>query len=255
MNITQTGSRMRGPAVSFANVSLSLGGTAVLERVSFEVQSGEIHCIIGPNGGGKTSLVRSLLGEMPVSGRISIAWHDASTTVGYVPQALDLDRTLPVTVNDFMALIRQRRPAFFGLAARHRAEVAAALERVGLAGKGARKLGDLSGGERQRLLLTQALMPRPSLLVLDEPLTAMDEAGMRLFEDIVLAVADEGMTIIWIAHDLPQVRRMADRVTCLNRSVRFHGTPEEVLTPAHVAEVFGFAAALAPKGVLAEAAP
>jgi zinc transport system ATP-binding protein len=115
------------------------------------------------------------------------------------------------------------------------------LERVGLAGKGARKLGDLSGGERQRLLLAQALLPQPALLVLDEPLTAMDEAGMRLFENLVLAIADEGVTVIWIAHDLPQVHRMADRVTCLNRTVRFQGPPEEVLTPARIAEMFGFA--------------
>lgn len=231
---------MRGPAVRFANVSLSLGGTSILESVSFDVLPGEIHCIIGPNGGGKTSLVRSLLGEMPVSGEISIAWNGGGTTIGYVPQALDLDRTLPVTVDDFMAMICQRRPAFLGLARRHRKEAGDALARVGLAGKGARRLGDLSGGERQRVLLAQALMPQPALLVLDEPLTAMDEAGMRLFEDLVLAVADEGVTILWIAHDLAQVRRMADRVTCLNRTVRFHGLPEEVLTPERIGDVFGF---------------
>jgi zinc transport system ATP-binding protein len=233
---------MRGPAVRFTNVGLSLGGTAVLEGVSFTVQPGEIHCIIGPNGGGKTSLIRSLLGEMPATGEIAIVWNGAaSTTIGYVPQALDLDRTLPVTVDDFMAMIRQRRPVFFGLARRYRQEVAEVLERVGLAGKGTRKLGDLSGGERQRLLLAQALLPQPALLVLDEPLTAMDEAGMRLFENLVLAIADEGVTVIWIAHDLPQVHRMADRVTCLNRTVRFEGPPEEVLTPARIAEMFGFA--------------
>jgi zinc transport system ATP-binding protein len=246
---------VRGPAVHFANVGLSLGGTSILDGVSFDVRPGEIHCIVGPNGGGKTSLIRSLLGEMPVSGQISIDWNGGPRTIGYVPQALDLDRTLPVTVNDFMAMIRQRRPAFLGLASRYRKEVAAVLERVGLAGKGDRKLGDLSGGERQRILLAQALMPRPSLLVLDEPLTAMDEAGMRLFEDIVLAVADEGVTIIWIAHDLAQVRRMADRVTCLNRTVRFDGVPEEVLTPVRIAEVFGFTGVLETKGEPAEAAP
>jgi zinc transport system ATP-binding protein len=104
------------------------------------------------------------------------------------------------------------------------------------------------------VLLAQALLPQPALLILDEPLTAMDDAGMRLFESILLNIVEEGVTIIWIAHDLPQVRRMADRVTCLNRTVRFHGAPEEVLTPARIEEVFGAVGAVA-KREYTEAVP
>ncbi|HEY8510173.1 MAG TPA: metal ABC transporter ATP-binding protein [Steroidobacteraceae bacterium] len=232
---------MSGPAISFSHVSLALRGTQILEDVTFSVQAGEIHCLVGPNGGGKTSLLRCLLGEMPHTGEISLTWQD-SRVIGYVPQSIDLDRTLPVTVNDFFALIGQRRPAFLGLSRAQRRRTEEVLERVGLAGKGGRKLGDLSGGERQRVLLAQALMPPPALLLLDEPIAAIDEQGARLFEGILREVAGQGTTILWIAHDLPQVRRLANRVTCLNRTVRFHGVPEEVLTPESIAEIFGITA-------------
>ena len=237
---------MAGPAISFSHVSLTLRGTPILEDVTFTVQPGEVHCLIGPNGGGKTSLVRSLLGEMPHTGEISIRW-DGNAITGYVPQALDLDRQLPVTVNDFMALIGQRRPAFLGFSKCQRAAAAAALERVGLGGKGGRKLGDLSGGERQRVLLAQALTPPPALLILDEPMAAMDESGAQVFESLVREVAGQKVTVVWIAHDLAQVRRLANTVTCLNRTVRFSGPPLEALTAERIADIFG----LAPAGAAA----
>jgi zinc transport system ATP-binding protein len=229
---------VNGPEVRFSGVGLSLGGTPILQDVTFRMQPGSIHCLIGPNGGGKSSLLRSLLGEMPITGEIAIEWHNGRT-IGYVPQSLEFDRLLPVTVKDFMALISQRRPAFFGLGKPHRAAVAAALERVGLGGKERRKLGDLSGGERQRLLLAQSLVPTPALLLLDEPVSALDESGERLFEQTVLDLAESGVTVLWIAHDLAQVRRLADHVTCLNRSIRFDGPPDEVLTAEKIAEAFG----------------
>jgi zinc transport system ATP-binding protein len=234
---------VNGPTLRFSGVSLSLGGTTILDDVSFQVQPGTIHCLIGPNGGGKSSLMRSVLGEMPIRGEIAIEWRNRRT-IGYVPQSLEFDRLLPVSVSDFMALICQRRPAFLGLSRRHRQAVGAALERVGLAGKERRRLGDLSGGERQRLLLAQSLIPTPSLLLLDEPASAMDEAGERLLESTVQELADSGTTVLWIAHDFSQVRRLADRVTCLNRTVRFDGPPEEVLSAQSIAETFGSQSAL-----------
>lgn len=228
----------RGPAIRFERVNLTLGGTRILEDVSFTVASGEIHCLIGPNGGGKTSLVRSLLGQMPHEGRIEIAWNDG-TTIGYVPQALDFDKTLPVTVMDFMAIVCEKvRPAFVGASRVRRSEAEAALDRVGLAGKRKRKLGSLSGGERQRVLFAQALLPPPSLLVLDEPMTAMDEMGAGRFASLIKELAADGVTIVWIAHDLAQVRAMANTVTCLDRVVLKHGPPDEVLGSLDAAQIF-----------------
>jgi len=221
---------VRGPAITFREVGLELGGARILHDVDFKVEAGSIHCVIGPNGGGKTSLIRCLLGQMPHTGTISIEWNDDKRTIGYVPQLLDFDRTLPVTVDDFMSLVcERRRPAFFGLSRKRRAEAEAALARVGLRGKGKTKLGSLSGGERQRVLFAQALLPDPALLVLDEPMTAMDEIGESLFLDMIRELAANGVTIVWVAHDLAQVREMAHAVTCINRTVLFSGPPETVL--------------------------
>ncbi|HEX9877420.1 MAG TPA: metal ABC transporter ATP-binding protein [Gammaproteobacteria bacterium] len=220
---------MRGPSIRFDNVGLQLGGVDILSTVSFAVGSGEIHCLIGPNGGGKTSLVRCLLGQMPHSGTIDVGW-DENRTIGYVPQLLDFDKTLPVTVNDFLAMVCQkRRPAFVGMSKATRATSDAVLDRVGLIGKGKTKLGSLSGGERQRVLFAQALIPAPALLVLDEPMTSMDEVGVERFASVIRELAADGVTILWIAHNLAQVREMAHSVSCIKRTLLFSGPPSEVL--------------------------
>ena len=226
---------MTGPGIRFDDVGLELGGVEILRGISFEVSAGEVHCLIGPNGGGKTSLVRCALGQMPHTGRISIDWGERRH-IGYVPQFLDFDKTLPVTVEDFMAMVCQkRRPAFVGLSRHSRSRTDAALARVGLNGKRRSKLGSLSGGERQRVLFAQALIPHPALLVLDEPMTSMDEVGAELFARIIGELAAEGVTILWIAHDLTQVTRMAAKVSCINRTLLFSGPPADVLA-GHEAE-------------------
>ncbi len=130
---------MRGPAIVFDNVSLRLGGTQVLEDISFRVEAGALHCLVGPNGGGKTSLVRALLGQMPHSGTVRFE-GEVTTPVGYVPQLPDFDRNLPMTVNDLMALLGQRRPAFLGSNRSAKAANAEALSRTGVAGMGAKPL-------------------------------------------------------------------------------------------------------------------
>ena len=236
---------MRGPRITFEGVRLQLSGNDILHDINLSVEAGTIHCLIGPNGGGKTSLIRCLLGQMPHAGTISVAW-DKDRTTGYMPQLLDFDKTLPITVTDFMAMIcQQYRPAFTGLGRRHRARVRAALDRVGLEPKRKSRLGSLSGGERQRVLFAQALIPEPSLLVLDEPMTSMDEVGAAIFVKVVKELAAHGATIIWIAHDLAQVRATADMVSCVNRTILFSGPPAEVLTDRDAASLFGQVGSLA----------
>ncbi len=231
-----------GPSLHFEDVGLWLGGGSILEHIDFAVEAGTIHCLIGPNGGGKTSLLRSLLGQMPHTGTIRIRWGRART-IGYVPQALDFDRTLPMTVEDFLAMTCQHRPAFLGLGRRHRAEVAEALDRVGMSGKRKRLFGALSGGERQRVLLAQALIPRPRLLILDEPATGLDREGDELVRSFCREFRDEGATVLVIHHDLSVVRELGDAVTCVNRRVLFSGPPESELTPDRVFSIFSSAKA------------
>ncbi|UFH50387.1 metal ABC transporter ATP-binding protein [Pseudomonas sp. KNUC1026] len=221
---------MQGPAVVFENVSLQLGGTAVLDQVSFTVQAGALHCLVGPNGGGKTSLVRALLGQMPHRGSIRLE-GPATGPVGYVPQLPDFDRNLPMTVNDLMALLTQRKPAFLGANRASKAANAQALARTGMAGAGPKPFGSLSGGQRQRVLLAQAISPAPRLLILDEPTAGIDEPGVRLVEQLVAELNAEGVTVLWINHDLEQVKRVASAVTVINQRVLYHGAPDQVTQP------------------------
>ena len=230
--------QVAGPALVFDRVALTLGRTPVLRDVSLRVAPGSVHALVGPNGAGKSSLVKTLLGQTPHQGQLALEWPGTPGVMGYVPQALAFDPGLPMTVNDFMAAMTQRKPAFLGFARARVAEIGAALERVGLADKRHRRMGALSGGERQRVLLAQGLVPAPALLVLDEPMAALDEAGARIFEQLLADWKQAGVTVFWVEHDLEAVGRLADHVTGLNRGVLFDGPPREVLTPQTLLELF-----------------
>ena len=138
-----------------------------------------------------------------------------------MPQTFAVDPSLPVTVEDFLALTRQRRPVCFGVTPRNAAAACAVCcERVGLRGLERRPLSVLSGGELRRVLLAHALDPIPELLILDEPAAGLDEGGVQQLEELLLASKRQaGRTVLMVSHDLDQVRRVADRVTVLDRSV------------------------------------
>lgn len=220
---------MAGPAIIFQDVGLTLGGNEILTGISLRLDAGRIHAIVGPNGGGKTSLMLALLGQMPHSGTIRFEGGASPPRIGYAPQMLEFDRTLPLTVGDIMAVMTQGRPAFSGYSAARRAGWTAALDEVGLAGMVGRRFGALSGGERQRVLLAQALDPMPDLLVMDEPTANMDREGHGRTEAVVARLRAEGRTVLWVNHDWDQVRRVADTVTGIQRTILFHGRPAEVL--------------------------
>ncbi len=208
---------MPGPSVRFRGVSVALGGQRILEGVTFDVAAGGVHCIVGPNGGGKTTLVRALLGQAPFTGQITLEGVK-DPVIGYAPQSLDIDRSLPFTVLDALAVMNQRRPAFFGRARKDRAAQDSALKRVGLADKARSLFGVLSGGERQRILFAQALIPTPDLLIMDEPTANLDDEGSALIETMVKEISAAGTTVIWVNHDLDQVRRAAGAITSISRT-------------------------------------
>ena len=227
-----------GPGIEFDQVSLTLGRTTILDHVSFSIVPGSVHALVGPNGGGKSSLIKTLLGQMPHQGRLCLNWPGEPGLIGYVPQALEFDRGLPMTVDDFMAAMCQRRPAFMGLSPKVAPAIGEALERVGMQDKRKRRMGALSGGERQRVLLAQGLIPAPQLLVLDEPMSALDEAGAQVFERLLADWRQAGVTVVWIEHDLAAVKRLAERVTGLNRQVLFDGPPGHTLSPERLLTLF-----------------
>lgn len=222
---------MQGPSIKVENLSLRLGASRVLSGMNFSIAAGSLHCFIGPNGGGKTSTARCLLGQMPHTGTIRCDWQGESRTIGYVPQLIEMERTLPLTIDNFLTALSQDKPAFMATKKDRKVLIDAALERAGLTAKRKFMIGSLSGGERQRLLFAQALIPAPALLVLDEPMTSLDEGGARLFEELILQEHATGTTIIWINHDLDQVKRLAQTVTVIDRGVIAHGPAADTVTP------------------------
>lgn len=208
----------------------------LLDDVQLRVGRGTIHVIMGPNGAGKSTLVSCVLGQIPFDGRIVMNWSGTGA-IGYVPQGFVVDPTLPVTVADFLALTRQRRPVCLGLSASSQLTTARLLDRVGLSGLERRPLAVLSGGELRRVLLAHALDPVPEFLVLDEPTAGLDEAAVAILDDILLAAKRTGQTtVLMVSHDLEQVRRVADRVTVLDRRVIVEGSAD-ILATASVREL------------------
>ena len=207
------------PLVEIDGLTIRRHREALLDRVSIRVPRGSLHAIVGPNGAGKSTLLLALLGQIEFDGRITLNWR-GDGAVGYVPQTFPIDPTLPVTVIDFLALTRQRRPVCFGISAATRAKAAALLSRVGLSGLERRPLAVLSGGELRRVLLAHALDPEPELLILDEPGSGLDEGAAQWLEDTLAAMKQSGRTtIVMVSHDLERVRRLADEVTFLSRGL------------------------------------
>jgi zinc transport system ATP-binding protein len=201
------------PLLEISGVTLRPAQEALLSDFSFSIERGTLHALVGPNGAGKTTLVSAILGLVHFEGQIVAHWM-GSGRVAYVPQQFQVDRTLPVTVADFLALARQRRPVCFGVAAPTRTRIERLLERVGLSGVADRPLSALSGGELRRVLLANALDPLPELLILDEPASGLDERGVRWLDDTLMSLKGE-MTVLMVSHHSEQVRRIADRVTHL----------------------------------------
>jgi zinc transport system ATP-binding protein len=209
---------------------------AFLDDVALRVGRGTVHALVGPNGAGKSTLLAAVLGQVPFSGRIALNWIGPGT-IGYVPQSFAVDPTLPVTVADFLALTRHRRPICFGLTPTVRRKIGPLLEGVGLAGLERRPLAVLSGGELRRVLLGHALDPEPELLLLDEPAAGLDEAAVRMLDERLIEAKRHGrVTVLMVSHDLEQVRRVADWVTVLDRRVLVEGPPD-ILTTAAVRDI------------------
>jgi len=226
------------PLLEIRDVSVQLGNEMILDRVSLDVAPGSIHALVGPNGAGKTTLIRSIMGGMPHKGAIRLRIGN-NQHIGYVPQLLDFDRSLPITVGDFFLLMLDKRPAFIGAGGKKREEIRGALSKTGCDHLMNRKIGGLSGGELRRVLLAQALTPLPQFLLLDEPSSSVDEYGARMFEKMLTSLRDEHqLTVLMVTHDISMIIRMADVATGLNRKITFNGDPAKLRDSDHLARIF-----------------
>ncbi|MEO8553001.1 MAG: metal ABC transporter ATP-binding protein [Kofleriaceae bacterium] len=219
-------------AIELANVTIRRDGRAVVEDVTLAISAGTIHVVIGPNGAGKSTLLAALLGQIAFTG--TIAQHfKRDAVIGYVPQSFVADRTLPITVGEFLALSRQKWPVCLGVRSHARAKIGELLAKVGLPGFERRRLGELSGGELRRVLIANALDPVPELLLCDEPATGLDPAAVLQLDGLLTELRDQHRTtIVLVSHDREQVRRIANRVTLLDVTVRDTGQTEKVLERA-----------------------
>ncbi|NLW92606.1 MAG: metal ABC transporter ATP-binding protein [Syntrophomonadaceae bacterium] len=220
------------------------GKNVILDDVNLHIHCGELTALIGPNGAGKSTLLKAILGDINHSGRLSylnaIGGDSVKPVIGYVPQQLQFDPGSPLSVLDLFAAARRRRPVWLGAGRRMQKHAAYQLARVQAEQLLKRRLGDLSGGELQRVLLALALDPMPDLLLLDEPVSGVDQRGLELFYDLVSDLRTQNdLSIILVSHDLGLVARYADRVVFLNRSIQKVGTPQAIFTDPEVIKSFG----------------
>lgn len=227
----------KGIAIDVKNLSLNVTNNQILKDINLNLEAGKIHAIIGPNGGGKTSFLKCLLGQVSFTGDIEFRYED-SDKIGYVPQTLDFEKTLPITIKDFLSMCYSKKPAFLSPSTKNMELFKNILAEVGLKDKEDRLLGNLSGGELKRLLLAQAINPRPNLLILDEPFAGVDTVGETYFLETIKKLRNEGITIIWIHHNIKVAREYADTLTCIKTDVKFHITKDENISNEVLLDIF-----------------
>ncbi|MBP0615076.1 metal ABC transporter ATP-binding protein [Jiella sp. KSK16Y-1] len=221
-----------GPLVEMTGVGVFRSGRWLVQGIDLEIRPGEIITLIGPNGSGKTTTAKTAIGIVrPDAGTVA---RSDDLVVGYVPQKLSVDRSLPMTVSRMMTLTTKASGV----------DIASALERVGMAHLRKAQVHDLSGGEFQRALLARAMLRRPNLLVLDEPVQGVDFSGeIALYELISELRESEGCAVLLISHDLHVVMAKTDRVVCLNGHVCCAGSPNSVAASPAYRQLFGARAA------------
>lgn len=232
---------MSSAALSLERVTAGYDGVPVIEDISLDMPAGEFLGLVGPNGGGKSTLLRVVLGLLPAwQGRVSVLGRSpagARRDVGYVPQYAMFSRRFPISVRDVVRTGRLGRTrAVFGYRRSDNRIVQHALEMVGLETLVARPVGTLSGGQFQRALIARALACKPKLLILDEPTANVDPgAESHLFD--LLAELNREMGIVVVSHDVGFISHYVHRVACLNRTLVCH--PSQGLTAEVMESLYG----------------
>ena len=225
-------------AIELESVCFAFGGEEVLHDISLDIPEGDYLAVLGPNGGGKTTLLKLILGLLdPDSGDISVYGHAADQggqQLGYVPQLTQISTTFPMKVLDVVLMGR------LGVHGTNRAKdleaARSALERVDMLPRANKRIGELSGGQRQRVYIARALAGEPKALLLDEPTASVDISGKsRLFD--MLDELNRSMTLVVVSHDISILHTKVKRVACVNQTLHLHDKPE--ITPEMAAMMFG----------------
>lgn len=226
--------------VSFRDATLGYGGTPALSGLTLDVVGGGALALVGPNGGGKTTLMRAVVGTCSLlSGRVEVN----AERIGLVPQSADLDLTFPVSAAEVvtMGLIGE---AGWGkrITADMRRRVSAALERVNLADRASRRFGTLSGGQRQRVLVARALVARPELVMMDEPFNGLDAPSRDIITRLIAELTEDGVGVVVSTHDLSLARDVCSRACVLASRLVALGPTNEALAPEILARAYGSSA-------------
>jgi zinc/manganese transport system ATP-binding protein len=234
------------PLLTLEGIGVRLGGRQVLSDVSFSLEAGDFTGIIGPNGAGKTTLLRVILGLTdPSGGRVLVdgaPLHNKNkAAIGYVPQKLVIDPDMPLRARDVVSLGLDGHRLGFGFPSRQRRElVEAALADVGAAGYADARVGELSGGEQQRVLIAHALISRPKLLLLDEPLANLD---LRSEQEIVTVLSklarEHEISVLLSAHDMNPLLNVMDRIVYVANGHAAAGPTDDVVTSEGLSELYG----------------
>lgn len=227
------------------NLSVKKGAEEILKGINLHIHCGEMIAIIGQNGAGKSTLLKAIIGEDSYSGNLSFTDGNKKLNrkpiIGYVPQKLDFDYSSPISVLDFFCAIHSTRPVYLQHLNEVKQRCINSLNKVKGEALINKKLGVLSGGELQRVLLALALEPIPDILLLDEPVSGIDQNGLKIFYDIVSDIkVNYDLSIILVSHDFNLVYKYADCVVFLNnKTIECMGNPKEVFEDKKVIDIFG----------------
>ncbi len=231
---------MAEPVISLDRVWVAYGGTDILEDVSLDITAPDFIGIIGPNGGGKTTLLRTILGLVkPWKGEVRVMGRrpeQGRRFIGYVPQRSIFNADFPISVEEVVLMGRYPlRGPFHYYRREDRLSVGRALKSVGMEGLAGRQIGQLSGGQQQRVFIARALVANPAVLLLDEPTAGVDPSLQGAFYDLLKELSRQ-MAVVMVSHDIGAVSVYVDKVVCLNRKLFYHGPAElsaQVLTDTY----------------------
>ncbi len=220
---------MNNKIIEFKNVNFSYDNNHVLDSANFAINKGEFAGIVGPNGGGKTTVLKLLLGILtPNSGEISVFGQSTTLSrskIGYMPQSLSFDQQFPATALEIVLMGRLNNKIFSFYSKKDKTIAMQALEQMEIANLAKKIFSSLSGGERQRVLIARALACEPEILLLDEPTANIDPAIEDKFYDLLKNLSEK-MTIITVSHDVRFVMNVINKIICVNRKVHIHPSSE-----------------------------